>query len=374
MSEFIPMFIPFVSKEAISGASTLLGTRWIGEGETVKHFEQAMMDKFGFAHALLLNNGTAGLRLALAVAGVDPGHEVITTAMTCTATNLPILEQYATPVFADIQWETGNIDPLDIEKRITPRTKAIICVHWGGYPCDLEEIHRVAKQYNLPVIEDAAHALGARYHAQFIGTISQFTMFSFQAIKTLTTVDGGMLAVQDPDAFQEAKERRWFGIDRDKREMSGAWPGYYDWPQKYVGYKYQPTNVQAAIGLGNLMHFDRLLAHRRKITKQYELELANVPGLTLFQQKGDRRSACWLFTVHAEDRLNLHKMLSRNGVESSVCHIRNDLHPVFGGRRDDLPNLDRYESTYLCLPLHHEITEEQAERVITLVRQFYGVT
>ena len=367
----IPMFVPFMSEEAIDNAVNALRSRWIGEGDTVRQFEEALCEKFGWRYALLLNNGTAGLRLALAVAGVGPGDEVISTAMTCTATNTPILEQYARPIFADIQWSTGNLDPSDIEHRITRRTAAIICVHWGGYPCDLDEIHAVAGRYGLPVIEDAAHALGARYHGRNIGDLSQFTMFSFQAIKQLTTVDGGMLVLDDEAAYREAKERRWFGIDRDRRRPSQEWPGYHHWPQKYVGYKYQPTNVQAAIGLGNVQHLDRVLEHRRQLARLYRAELADVPGLTLFEHKDDRRSGWWLFTVHVQRRWELYEMLRHNAVETSVCHIRNDLHPVFGARRDDLPSLDRYQETYLCLPLHQGLTVADVKKVAGLIREFY---
>ena len=364
----IRMFTPFMSEEAIANAAMALQQRMIGEGETVKEFEAALCSRFGFRHALLLNSGTAGLRLELAVAGVRPGDEVITTAMTCTATNTPILEQYARPVFADIQYETGNIDPADIEHRITEKTKAIICLHWGGYPCDLEEIHTVASNYDLPVIEDAAHALGATYHGWNIGTYSHFIMFSFQAIKTLTTVDGGLLTTVYEDDYQEAKQRRWFGINRDRRKPNIEWPGYNYWPQTLPGYKYQGTNVQAAIGLGNLAHFDNLLTYRAGLAEFYRRELADVPGLQCFQQNEDRRSAWWLFTVHVEERQAFHEMMAAKEIETSVCHVRNDLHPVFGGRRDDLPVQDEFQDSYICIPIHHEVTMEEASNIMEAIR------
>ena len=364
----IRMFAPFVSDEAVEGAADALRRRMIGEGETVKEFERALQAKFGFRHALLLNSGTAGLRLALAVAGVGPGDEVVTPCLTCTATNTPILEQHARPVFADVQRGTGNIDPADVGRRVTERTRAIVAMHWGGYPCDLGELYIIAANYGLPLIEDAAQALGATYGGRPVGAGSRFAMFSFQAIKTLTTVDGGLLAMTDADDWQEAKERRWFGIDRDRRTPSREWPGYWDWPQRHVGYKYQPTNVQAAIGLGNLLHFDRLLARRRELALYYRRELAGVPGLRLFDLAGDREHAWWLFTVHAERRRAFHDMMAAKGIETSVCHIRNDLHPVFGPKRDDLPALDEFEKTYICLPLHHELTDGDAGRVVEAIR------
>ncbi len=369
MDRHVVMFYPYISEDAIRQATAVLRSRWVGEGAVVKKFEAALCDKFGFHYALALCNGTAGLRLALAVAGVGPGDEVITTAMTCTATNTPILEQYAKPVFADIQWGTGNIDPTDIEHRITERTKAIMMVHWGGYPCDLQEIHEIAGRHNLPVIEDGAHALGASYHARPIGTISPFTMFSFQAIKQLTTVDGGLLMMVNRETYDEARIRRWFGIDRDNRVPSERWPGYKAWDQAQVGYKYHMNNVNAALGLGNMEHIDDILARRYQIVARYRQALESVPGITLFERQDDRASGDWLFTMHVENRMDFHRALLERGVESSVCHIRNDLHPVFGPLRDDLPNLDRYQKTYISIPLHDHLTDEDVEYVIEIVRR-----
>ena len=176
--EQIRMFKPYVNEAAVSNAVEALRSGWIGEGARVEEFEKALCDQFGYRYALGLNSATSGLRLALAMCGVGPGDEVVTTAMTCTATNMPILEQFAVPVFVDVKYNTGNIDPLKIEKCITEKTKAIMCVHWAGYPCDMDEIGQVAARYGVPVIEDAAHALGATYKGAPIGTLSQFTVLS----------------------------------------------------------------------------------------------------------------------------------------------------------------------------------------------------
>jgi perosamine synthetase len=369
MDKHVVMFYPYISEEAIERAVSVLRSRWIGEGDVVKEFEAALCERFGFYHALALCNGTAGLRLALAVAGVGPGDEVITSSMTCTATNTPILEQYATPVFADIQWETGNIDPEDIEHRITDRTAAIMVVHWGGYPCDMDEILAIADRYALPVIEDGAHALGASYHGQPIGTVSDFTMFSFQAIKQLTTVDGGLLATRSQVMHDRARIRRWFGIDRDNRVPSEVWPGYKAWPQTQVGYKYHMNNVTAAIGLGNLEHIEDILYRRHAIVARYREALHDVPGVTLFERLDDRTSGDWLFTMHVENRMDFHRALLERGVESSVCHIRNDLHPMFGPLRHDLYALDLYQSTYISIPLHDHLTDEDVEHVISAIQK-----
>src|SRR3989338_7893059 len=164
----ISMFYPYMNDAAIENAIAVLRSRWIAQAKKVDEFEAALKQELKVPYPITVNSGTAALQLALDVAGVGPGDEVITTAMTCTATNHAILMQYAKSVFADIQYNTGNIDPNDIEHRITPKTKAIIAVHWSGYPCDMDEINKIAKKHNLKVIEDGAHALGAYYKGKAI--------------------------------------------------------------------------------------------------------------------------------------------------------------------------------------------------------------
>ena len=168
---------------------------FVGEGSLVDKFEQECSKKFGFDYTLFTNSGTSALTLALLGANVNKDDEVITTPLTCTATNLPIIERQAKPVFADVQYETGNIEPKDIENKITKKTKAIMVVHWGGYPCDMDEINNISKRYNVPIISDCAHSLGATYHQKPISEFADFNMFSLQAIKQMTTIDGGLLTV-----------------------------------------------------------------------------------------------------------------------------------------------------------------------------------
>jgi len=368
----IVMFHPWINLAAAEEVLDTLTTRhedgrlWVGEGPKVAQFEEALCKRFGYEWAVALCNGTAALRLALAMAGVGPGDEVITTAQTCTATNTPILEQFAKPVFADIQYWTGNIDPEDIEPRITEKTKAIIVVHWAGYPCDLDEIHAVAAKYDLPVIEDAAHALGATYHGQSIGAISQYTMFSFQAIKQLTTGDGGLLCIRSQEHYDEARRRRWFGIDRRNRVK--RLDGYAFWDQTEVGYKYHMNDISASIGLGNMRDLGDRLARRHQIVQHYRHELVQVPGVALFEQKADRTSGNWLFTMHVDRRDDFCRMMQAAGVEVSVVHVRNDLHGVFGPRRRDLPHLDRYEQTAVSLPLHDYLTDKDVAYVLNHIK------
>lgn len=187
----IVMFHPYISEKAILEVEKVIKSRWIGQGHLVAELEDKFKETIGVQFAVAVNSVSSAIRLALALSGVGPGDEVITTAQTCTATNHPILEQFAVPIFADIQYLTGNIDPKDIETRITSRTKAILCSHWGGYPCDMDEIHSFAKKFDLVVIEDASDAVGARYKDRPIGVISPFTCFSFRAVQQVTTAEGG---------------------------------------------------------------------------------------------------------------------------------------------------------------------------------------
>lgn len=370
----IKMFHPYMNVQAVKNVVDTLthvhqdGRLWIGEGPKVARFEDALCEKFGWPYVVALNSGTAALHLALVMAGVGPGDEVITTAMTCTATNMPILQQFATPVFADIQMGTGNIDPADIEHRITEHTRAIMVVHWAGYPCDMDEITSIAHMHRLPVIEDGAHALGASYHKRSIGTISPYTMFSFQAIKQLTTGDGGALVLQDAEAYHRARRLRWFAIDRRKRTKQVN--GYSWWPQTETGYKMHMNDIAAAIGLGNLEDIDSILNRRAEIALWYRDALRNVPGVTLFpwDRSAKRRSGNWLFTMHVDERDRFCEMMTRKGIETSICHIRNDAHPVFGPLRKDLPVLDEYAKTYVSIPLHNGLSDQDVEDVIAAIK------
>lgn len=367
----IVMFHPYINAQAAVNVMDTLtqrhedGRLWVGEGPKVKQFEQCIRDKFGVEYCVALNSGTAALELALALAGVEWGDEVISVAQTCTATNMPILRAGADVVFADIQYETGNMDPTDIQHRITERTKAVMCVHWAGYPCDMHALEKLCAKWNLALIADGAHALGAKYRGQPIMSCADYTMISFQAIKQLTCGDGGLLAMTEEAKYHEARRRRWFGIDRVNREP--RLDGYSYWDQTEVGYKMHMNDISAAIGLGNLTEIDQLLRHRAFIAAAYRKSLADVPGVTLFEKKDDRTSGNWLFTMHVENRDDFCRMMRDKSIEVSVVHIRNDVHGVFGPRRDDLPNTDRYEQTAISIPLHNHLEVDDVEYIIECV-------
>jgi perosamine synthetase len=364
--EKVPMFRPFMSGQAIFNAIDVLRSGWIGEGPLAQKFEGALTELFSYRYPIATNTGTAAIHLALDLAGVERGDEVITTPMTCTATNHPILQMGAKPVFTDIQHGTGNMDPQSIRKQVSEKTKAILVVYWGGLPADMNEITAIAHEYDVPIIADGAQALGATYFHDPIDTWADFTIISFQAIKIITSVDGGVLLCPNKAVADTARLKRWYGIDRVNRKPTPD--GYYDWHVGMPGYKYHMNDLAASIGLGNLKHIRELFYHNQLIAALYREELKDVDGITLFDTFDDRMGTNWLFTIHVQDRENFIRALLSRGVESSIVHRRNDLEPVFGGKRLPLPVLNEYEKTYVSIPIGHHITQEVAHRVVGAIK------
>lgn len=367
MNPKIAMFSPYLSKNAIPYAEEIMKGKWIGQGQKVNDFENLFKSMFGVPFAAAVNNVSSAIKIALDLAGVNPGDEVITTPQTCTWTNHPILEQYAKPVFADIQYETGNIDPDDIEKRITKKTKAIIAAHWAGYPCDIDKIHKIAKKHNLPVIEDASDSIGAKYKNKHIGTLSKFTCFSFQAIKQITAGEGGILTALDKKNFESAVRRRWYGIDRINRKPTVE--GYYDFDVNERGYGYHMTNINAAIAMANLEEYKSISKRRKETAKKYREAFQKVEGVTLLESRNDRASANELFTMHVNNRNKFCKMMSSNGIETSIVHMRNDVYSVFGKMRKDLHNLDKFSKTNISIPIHHNLGDDDVNFIISAVKK-----
>ncbi|MDR2717119.1 MAG: DegT/DnrJ/EryC1/StrS family aminotransferase [Treponema sp.] len=361
----IVLFHPHIPKNAVKYVTDTLSTRWIGQGPKVEQFENEFSKKFCNGQtAVAVGSGTDALHLSYILSGLKPGDEIISPVFTCTATNIPFLYMGVKVVFADVDKNTLNISVDHVRELINERTKAIVCVHYAGLPCDMDELNSIAKKWNIPVIEDAAHALGASYKGIPIGAISDFTMFSFQAIKHITTGDGGMVSLNDQTLRAKAERIRWFGIDRTAKQE-----GHWDNDIKEVGYKYQMTDIAAALGLAGLEEFDNIIAYRRKLFSIYEKELQNIAGLT-FIGGGfkDREHAAWLCTVVVERRVNLQKMLREHHIESNQVHYRNDRYSIFGRRRDNLPNMDTVEDKYLILPLHTKVREEEVYRICEIIK------
>lgn len=365
-NEGIYLFYPQVSERAIEAVNQVLRSRWIGQGPRVAEFERLFSNRFaGGGSSLAVGSGTDALHLAYILAGLQPGDEVITPVFTCTATSIPFLYMGVTIRFADVDPDTLNINVAHVRELVNERTRAIVCVHYGGLPCDMDELMAIGREYNIPIVEDAAHALGSTYKGKTIGSISPLTMFSFQAIKHITTGDGGMLVVQDPELQAKGERIRWFGIDRSNKQK-GTWENDI-WE---VGYKYQMTDIAAAMGIAALEEFEQTLAHRQNLFEVYKRGLAGIPGIKLIgATHTDRTHAAWLCTAIVENRVDFMHYLRTNKIESSQVHYRNDRYSVLGGRRDDLPFMDSIEDKYIVLPLNNHLTVAQIEFVCNTIRK-----
>ncbi len=364
--EGIVLFHPHIPASTTQRVADVLSTRWIGQGPRVDEFEKEFTEKYGpEGTSLAVGSGTDALHLAYILAGLKAGDEVIAPVFTCTATNIPFLYMGVKIVFADVDPETMNINVEHVRTLVTKKTKAIVCVHYGGLPCDMDELQEIANEHDLKIIEDAAHAVGAEYKGKSIGSISDFTMYSFQAIKHITTGDGGMLIVKDKELRAQAERVRWFGIDREAKQK-GIWENDI----KDIGYKYQMTDIAATMGLAGLEEIDETLALRKQLLAEYEKGLKNIDGIKFIGSGySDRVHAAWLCTVLVDRRIDFQKMLREHKIESNQVHYRNDRYSIFGGRQDCFPNMDSVEDKYLVLPLHTKMTIKDVQYICETIKK-----
>ena len=359
----VVLFHPHIPKTASNNILNTISTRWIGHGPKVEEFESRF--KFDLklkCSAIATGSGTDALHLAYLLANIKKDDEVLAPLFTCTATNIPLLYIGAKIKFIDINPRTLNICIDDLKSKISQKTKAIVCVHYGGLPCDMDEIHEIASKYNIPVIEDAAQALGAKYNGISVGDLSEFSIFSFQAIKHITTGDGGMLTFSDNTLLKKAQRLRWFGIDRENKQK-GVWENDI----VEIGYKYQMTDISASLGLAGLDEFDNILEHRRNLFNLYIKLLNNSPNIQVINDKDSRKvHAAWLFTVIVKDRMKLQRKLRENGIESGQTHYRNDRYKIFNDKKR-YPNMDKIDDNYLVLPLHTKMNEKDVEKICKLI-------
>lgn len=358
------LFHPHIGRRAQEYVNQVLESRWIGQGPRVDEFEEKFMQRIApNSYGVAVGSGTDALHLAYMLAGISHGDEVVVPVFTCTATNLPLLYLGAKLKFVDVDPTTLNIDVRDLETKVSSKTKAIVVVHYAGYPVDLSEVARIAAKFGIPVIEDAAQALGATFQGKNVGEISDFTVFSFQAIKHISTGDGGFLTFQDGDLLEKAKRLRWFGIDRSAKQK-GIWENDI----REIGYKYQMTDVGAAMGIAGLEELDEILAHRREILSVYEAGISDCERIRkLWSSDESRTHAAWLATVSVEDRMTFQEKLWKFGIETNQVHYRNDRYSVFGSRQQDLRNMDAIEDRYVCLPIHTRMTPDDARRVCEVI-------
>ena len=363
------LFYPYIPKNSASAIKKVLSGRWIGQGPMVEKFEKKFSRMFAKNNFCIVTGaGTDALHLAYILSGLKFGDEVIAPVYTCTATNIPFLYMGIKIKFADVDPITMNISVESVKKLITNKTKAIVCTHYGGLPCDMDELKKIASQKKIPIIEDAAHALGATYRNKPIGSLSEFTMFSFQAIKHITTGDGGMLCIKNKKLLDKARRIRWFGIDREGKQK-GTWKNdIYE-----VGYKYQMTDIGASIGFESLKNFKKIINHRRKIYEIYLNELSKNNNIICVQDDDKRKKhAAWLFTILLEKKDFLQKKLREKGIETNQVHFRNDKYSVFKKfvKNSKFPNMDYIENKYLVLPIHLKVKTSDAKYICQLINKY----
>jgi perosamine synthetase len=362
----IPLFKVHMPESVLPALGCTLLSGYIGQGPRVEEFEEALARRFQTSNLLTLNSGTSALQLALRLASVGFGDEVISTPMTCTATNVPIMAAGAKIVWADIDPWTGNIDPRDVERRITGKTKAVMAVHWGGYPAEIDELKRIGSERGIQVIEDAAHAFGANYEGKPVGSHSDFVCFSFQAIKHLTTGDGGALVCRKPDDYRRGKLLRWYGIDRESDSADLRCETDVDeW-----GYKFHMNDIAATIGLHQLNFVSDILRRHRDNAAYYRTRFRNLRKLKLLDYSPNRESSYWLFTVRVSARPEFMDQMKRAGIVVSQVHARNDLHTMFREFRRELPGVDEFVAEQVSIPVGWWLTESErcfiADTVIAL--------
>lgn len=341
------------------------------QGEKVEEFENEFKSFFPVKNFLSLNSGTSALTLACRLAGVE-GRYVISTPMTCSATNEAILAAGGKILWADVDPRTGLIDPESVEylyKKSPHIIAAVMCVDWGGMPCDIAAL-REATKHAIPVIEDAAHSLGSVTKVgnlyRMVGTQADYTCFSFQAIKHLTTVDGGGLVCLSDRKYVKAKKLRWFGIDRTIETDFRGGLDIEDW-----GYKFHMNDVNATIGLHNLKNIHLVFDKHNTIARQYYEELSDLP-MQLPPESSTFRSSYWLFTILSNRSKDIMEHLKNRNIQSSKVHARNDKFSCFSSFRfGGLVGLDKFYNDMFCIPINNSMDRHKVDRVISAIEEFF---
>lgn len=364
----IPLFKVFMADSVKDAVTRVLYSGYIGEGEEVSAFESDLSQHFDTAQVLTVNSATSALHLAyhMAIDGT-PDAEIITTPITCSASNTPIVQNGARIVWADVDPITGSIDPAEVEALITERTRAIVMVHWGGNPCDIDSIREIASRRGIKVVEDAAHALGSTYAGIPIGRHSEFVAFSFQAIKHVTSGDGGCLVCMDAEDYKRGRLLRWYGIDRTLRDPADQ---RCEIDIAEAGYKFHMNNVSAAIGRENFKHLDWIIARHRDNARFYNAVFSGTNTISVASENRKGTSATWLYTLHVGNRDEVMRCLLAEGIGASKVHGRNDTHSAFVRFQRALPNTDSFDRTHLCIPVGWWLTPSDRERVAEAVLRY----
>lgn len=381
------MFIPYgrqsIDEEDIQAVVDVLRSDYLTTGPKVTEFEQAVAAYVGAKYAVAMSNGTAALHMACLAAGIGTGDEVITTPITFAASANCALYCGAKPVFADIKPDTYNIDPEDIERKITDKTKAIIAVHYTGQPCEMDAIHEIAKKHNLIVIEDGAQVISGEYKGRKVGALSDMTTFSFHPVKPITTGEGGMVTTNDEKLYERLKLFHTHGITREEALLeNNEGPWYYE--QLELGFNYRITDIQCALGLSQLKKLDAYVSHRRALAKRYDEAFAKaITDCQLLDEKGEpllitpyQHPDClssyhlYMIQVPADRRQEIFVALRQAGIGVNVHYIPVYKLPYYqrhGYEKVCCPNAEAFYNRAITLPLYADMTFEQVDYVVEQV-------
>jgi dTDP-4-amino-4,6-dideoxygalactose transaminase len=392
MKKNIPLFKVFMSPTAGEKVTEVLNSGYIGQGPKVDEFETKLKRFFNQDYVSTLNSGTSGLHLALhllkkpvrstkvfhgAIAmdsvwpGLQEGDEVLATPLTCTASNWPILANGLKIKWVDIDPNTLNIDLDDLERKITDKTKVIMLVHWGGYPNDLNRIKEIQERaerrfgFKPAVIEDGAHSFGSEYMGKKIGSHGNLTMFSLQAIKHITSIDGGILISPHLDLHKRARLTRWYGIDRDSDRKDFRCEANIDeW-----GFKFHMNDVCATVGIENLNHVDSILDQHRSNASFYDKSLSDVVGIDLLKRESGFNSAFWIYSMVVDNRDGFYRWMDECGISVSQVHERNDKHTCVSDYRAALPTLDKTIDKVVSIPVGWWVSKDEREYIADCIKK-----
>lgn len=377
-SSFLPFHMPLIEEDDMRAVREVMESGWITTGPKAAQFEQEFAQYVGARHAIAVNSGTAALHVALDAIGTGEGDEVIVPTLTFAATAEAVIYCKARPVLVDCEPEIFNVDPVQVERAITAQTRAVIPVHFAGHPCDMEPILRSARANNLKVVEDAAHALPARYRGKMVGTMGDMTCFSFYATKSITTGEGGMVTTEDDAWAERMRIMRLHGISKD------AWKRYTaegSWRYEIVapGFKYNLTDMQSALGLSQLAKCHSMWLRRSLLAERYSEALSSLDALELPTVRAEAQHAWHLYVIRiCPGELSIHRdrvieELKQRGIGTSVHFIPLHLHPYYrerwNYRRGDFPVAEDYFDRCISLPLYPSMSDEDQGRVISALTE-----
>jgi len=358
----IPIVKPYIPPREVlmTALEKTIYSGYIAQGEKVEEFESKLALYFENSYVVTVNSGTSALHLSLLLAGVGLGDEVISTALTAEPTNTAIAQVGAKIIWADLEPSTGLICPKSVTKLITKRTKAIMIVHYAGMVANLDEFYKIRKKYGIPIIEDCAHAFGAEYKEKKIGFYSDFAVYSFQAIKHLTTIDGGLLIVNCPSAYERAKKLRWFGLDKKIPRLNNN--------ITEAGYKYHMNDVNATFGIIQLEYLRENVEKYRENGRFFDNQLQKIDGVQVVKNHQNTKASYWLYTAIVDRRDDFIKYMNSNDIMCSPLHLRNDRHSVFQAATN-LVGLDSFYERFIHWGCGWWLSEEDKFKIVELVKK-----